>query len=40
MFLNIINPIKFNEKVLHRLIFDRPAVLTQMADKAAVGSYM
>jgi TupA-like ATPgrasp len=30
----------FNEKVLHRMLFDRRTMLTQMADKAAVRSYV
>ena len=33
---NILRPITFNEKILHRIIFDRRALLTQFADKAAV----
>ena len=32
--------IRRNEKVLHRILFDRRTVLTQMADKAAVLSYV
>jgi hypothetical protein len=39
-FPKIIRPVTFNEKVLHRNLFDRRAVLTQLADKAAVRSYV
>ncbi|MGC1679102.1 MAG: ATP-grasp fold amidoligase family protein [Candidatus Binataceae bacterium] len=39
-FPRIIRPVTFNEKVLHRILFDRRAVLTQLADKAAVRSYV
>jgi hypothetical protein len=37
-FPDIINPVTFSDKVLHRRIFDRRALLTQIADKAAVRS--
>ena len=40
VFPNIIQPATFNEKILHRILFDRRAVLTQMADKAAVRAYV
>jgi hypothetical protein len=30
----------FNEKVSHRMLFDRRAILTQVADKAAVRDYV
>ena len=40
VFPRIIQPITFNEKVLHRILFDRRALLTQLADKAAVRSYV
>ena len=36
----LIRPRTFTEKVLHRMLFDRRAVLTQLADKAAVRSYV
>ena len=39
-FPNFIRLMTFNEKVLHRILFDRRTVLTQMADKAAVRSYV
>jgi hypothetical protein len=39
-FPKIIRPVTFNEKVLQRNLFDRRAVLTQLADKAAVRSYV
>ena len=39
-FPNLIRPQSFNDKVLHRMLFDRRGVLTQMADKAAVRSYV
>jgi hypothetical protein len=34
------DPRTFNEKVLHRILFDRRPVLTQMADKVACRSYV
>ncbi len=34
------DPQSFNEKVLHRILFDRRPVLTQMADKVACRSYV
>jgi hypothetical protein len=37
---DIFNPVTFNQKVLYRRIFDRRAALTQVADKAAVRSYV
>ena len=39
-FPKIIRPVTFNEKLLHRNLFDRRAVFTQLADKAAVRSYV
>jgi hypothetical protein len=39
-FPNFIRPVTFTEKLLHRMLFDRRAVLTQMADKAAVRDYV
>jgi hypothetical protein len=36
----IIRPVTFNEKILHRNLFERRAVFTQIADKAAVRSYV
>jgi hypothetical protein len=39
-FPNIVNPVTFNDKVLHRNLFDRRALLTQFADKAAVRAYV
>ena len=36
----LVRPQSFNDKVLHRILFDRRAVLTQLADKAAVRSYV
>src|SRR5271169_1021435 len=39
-FPNVINPKTFNDKVAHRIIFDRRARLTEMADKAAVRCYV
>jgi hypothetical protein len=39
-FPNVIRPRTFNEKVQHRILFDRRTLLTQMADKAAVRSYV
>jgi hypothetical protein len=39
-FPNIVSPVTFNEKVLHRNLFDRRALLTQFADKAAVRAYV
>jgi len=32
----IVHPVTFNEKILHRILFDRGAILTRCADKAAV----
>ena len=39
-FPNLIRPQTFNEKVLHRIVFDRRPVLTQVADKWSVRSYV
>jgi glycosyltransferase involved in cell wall biosynthesis len=39
-FPNIFNPVTFNDKVLHRRLFDHRPVLRQIADKAAVRSYV
>jgi hypothetical protein len=39
-FPNVIRPTTFSEKVLHRLLFDRRTLLTHIADKAAVRSYV
>lgn len=39
-FPRIIRPITFNEKILHRNLFDRRELFTQLADKAAVRSYV
>jgi len=39
-FPNIIRPQTFNEKVLHRILFDRRNLLTQLADKATMRSYV
>lgn len=39
-FPNLINPVTFSDKVLHRRLFDRRPVLTQLADKAAVRFYV
>src|SRR5437667_5061670 len=39
-FPNIISPRTFNEKILCRNLFDRRPLLTQIADKAAVRSYV
>jgi hypothetical protein len=40
VFPRIGRPITFNEKILSRNLFDRRAVFTQFADKAAVRSYV
>src|ERR1700761_7606078 len=37
---NLIRPQTFNEKILHRLIFDRRILLRQLADKFAVRAYV
>jgi hypothetical protein len=37
---NIINPKGFNDKVVHRLLFDRREVLREMTDKVAVRKYV
>jgi hypothetical protein len=39
-FPNLIHPQTFNEKILHRMLFDRRSLLIQMADKAAARSYI
>jgi hypothetical protein len=39
-FPNLIRPQTFSEKILHRILFDRRTVLTQIADKAALRSYV
>jgi len=39
-FPNIIRPVTFSEKILWRNLFDRRSLLTQIADKAAVRSYI
>ncbi len=40
MFPNIIWPKTFNEKVLHRILFDRRPILTRLQDKYAVRDYV
>ncbi len=40
VFPKIIWPLTFNEKILHRNLFERRAVFTEVADKAAVRSYV
>jgi hypothetical protein len=40
VFPNLIRPATFNEKTLYRILFDRRLVLTRVADKAAVRSYV
>ena len=39
-FPSIFRPRTFNEKILHRILFDRRPILTEFADKAAVRSYV
>jgi hypothetical protein len=39
-FPRLIHPQTFNEKVLHRMLFDRRPILTQVADKAAVRAFV
>jgi hypothetical protein len=39
-FPNLLRPSTFNEKVLHRMIFDRRPLLAELADKAAVRTYV
>jgi hypothetical protein len=39
-FPNLISPRTFNEKVLHRILFDRRELLTQVTDKFAMRSYV
>jgi hypothetical protein len=39
-FPRLIRARTFNDKVLHRMLFDRRAVLTQVANKAAVRDYV
>jgi hypothetical protein len=36
----VFNPQTFNEKVVHRILFDRRPVLTELTDKAAVRHYV
>jgi hypothetical protein len=36
----VVNPVTFNEKILHRNLFDHRPLLKQMADKAAVRGYV
>ena len=40
VFPRIIRPVTFSEKVLHRNLFDRRTMLTEVADKASVRSYV
>ncbi|MGO9242616.1 MAG: ATP-grasp fold amidoligase family protein [Bryobacteraceae bacterium] len=40
VFPRLIRPRTFNEKVIHRMLFDRRDLLTQMTDKAAARSYV
>ncbi|MBV8814992.1 MAG: hypothetical protein JO271_10920 [Verrucomicrobia bacterium] len=40
VFPNLVRPATFNEKTLYRILFDRRTVLRQLADKAAVRSYV
>jgi TupA-like ATPgrasp len=40
VFPNFVRPATFNEKTLYRILFDRRTVLRQLADKAAVRSYV
>jgi hypothetical protein len=40
VFPKIIQPVTFNENVLHRMIFERQKVFTQISDKVAVRSYV
>jgi TupA-like ATPgrasp len=37
---NVISPQTFNEKVLHRILFDRRTILTELEDKLAARSYV
>src|SRR5579859_1497194 len=37
---NIVRPKTFNEKVLHRMVFDRRAILTTLQDKYGVRDYV
>ena len=39
-FPRLIRPQTFNEKVLHRMLFDRRPILAQVADKAAVRAFV
>ncbi|HYM70218.1 MAG TPA: ATP-grasp fold amidoligase family protein [bacterium] len=39
-FPNILKPKTFNERVLHRMLFDRRPILTQLQDKYAVRDYV
>jgi hypothetical protein len=40
VFPRIVRPITFNEKVLHRNLFERRAMFAQFVDKVAVRSYV
>jgi hypothetical protein len=40
VFPNVLNPKTFNEKCLHRKVFDRSPLLAQVADKYAVRDYV
>jgi hypothetical protein len=40
VFPNLIRPKTFNEKVLHRMVFDRRPILTKLQDKYAVRDYV
>lgn len=40
VFPNIVSTVTFSDKILHRRIFDRRALLSQLADKAAVRLYV
>ena len=40
VFPNIVRPKTYNEKVLHRMLFDRRPILTQLQDKYAVRAYV
>ncbi|HEY5088008.1 MAG TPA: hypothetical protein VII66_11680, partial [Gemmatimonadaceae bacterium] len=37
---NVLHPQPYTDKVLHRILFDRRDLLTQMADKNAVRAYV
>lgn len=40
VFPNLVKPSSFNEKVLHRIVFDRRPILVRMQDKYAVRGYV